>query len=316
MKAYEVESVSIAKIAVGARRRESVGSVADLKASLDRVGQIHPITVRREGNEFELVAGERRLRSAESLGWKKIWARIGDFTDEELRDFELEENVGRLDLTPAEASKARLRALEKAAADVAKAMETCDNDVTGKRGPKPGPSQVLSGGDAKKRSALRQEISRNRRHVEAAEIHPEFAEQNWKQSHVLAATDALKAIPKREQKAAVELVTARGVDPQSAVKMLENLAEKPPENRKEIFDMYQSGDARKRSLALTRASKLPPLPPPILADLDEAVRRLRKAASREGPRASKYAALASDVAGLLEAEEKDYERLKTAEEAK
>lgn len=80
---------------------------------------------------------------------------------------------------PRIASKARLRALEKAAADVAKAMETCDKDVTGKRGPKPGPSQVLSGGDAKKRSALRQEISRNRRHVETAEKFPVSDGDDW-----------------------------------------------------------------------------------------------------------------------------------------
>ena len=58
-----------------------------------------PITVRLNGEGFESVAGKRRLRAAEALGWKKIRARIGKFSDDELREIELDENTVRLDPT-------------------------------------------------------------------------------------------------------------------------------------------------------------------------------------------------------------------------
>jgi ParB-like chromosome segregation protein Spo0J len=45
--------------------------------------QIHRITVRPNGDGVELVAGESRLLAAESLGWRKIIARVGNFDDEQ-----------------------------------------------------------------------------------------------------------------------------------------------------------------------------------------------------------------------------------------
>ena len=305
---YAVESVPISHVKEGLRRREKIGPLAKLQASLDRVGQIHPITVRVQREGYELVAGGRRLAAAKALGWKKVWARVGVFSDDELRAIELEENTGRLDLTPVEASAARLRALEKAAKDL-----IGNNVVADKRGPKPGPAAALSGGSEKKRKALSMELSRNRRHVEAAEAHPAFQSKNWRQSHVLAASEALSEIPKRDQGVAVSMVTALGVDPKSAVKMLETIAEKPAPERKAILDLYLSDDPKDKSLAITRAAKLPPVPPPVLADLDQAVRWVDKAAGRETPRAAKYSTLVKKLSALRESEEKDYERFKAAE---
>ena len=105
-------------IHVGHRRREKLGPIGGLKASLERVGQIHPITVRMNGSGYELVAGERRLKAFKSLGWKRIRARVGSFTDEELRDIEFDENAVRLDLIPFEVSKARLRQIEAAEREI------------------------------------------------------------------------------------------------------------------------------------------------------------------------------------------------------
>ena len=56
--------------------------------SLDRA-QLHPITVRAQKDGYELVAGGRRLAAAKALGWKKVWARVGVFSDDELRAIEL-----------------------------------------------------------------------------------------------------------------------------------------------------------------------------------------------------------------------------------
>lgn len=99
-------------------------------------------------------------------------------------------------MTPAEASKARLRVLEREAAAVGKA----DNIVRKGHRP-PGPAKTLSGGSEKKQAALQQEISRNRRHVQAVEEHPAFDQAGWKRSHVLAASESLAALPKRDQAA-------------------------------------------------------------------------------------------------------------------
>jgi hypothetical protein len=95
-------------------------------------------------------------------------ARIGTFDDEMLRDIELDENTCRLDLTPSEAAAERLRSLERdAAAAIGNAVVT-----DRKRGPKPGTAAILSGGDKDRRNALKVEMSRNRKHVAAAEAHP------------------------------------------------------------------------------------------------------------------------------------------------
>lgn len=145
-------------------------------------------------------------------------------------------------------------------------------------------------------------------------VNPVFRSVGWRPSHIVAASEALEAIPKRDQEIVAQMVTEPGVDPKSAITMLETLAEKPAAERREIVNLYKSDDPAKRSLAKTRAAKLPPVPPAVLADLDQAVRWLDKAASRETPRSQNYEALAAKVRSLQEAEEKDYERLKAAEE--
>ena len=305
---YAVEHVPLAKIDIGTRRREDLGSIAKLKSSLERVGQIHPVTLRSVGGRYELVAGERRLESARGLGWPKLWARVGDFTDGELRAIELEENIGREDLTPVEASAARLRALEK------EAESMTDIYVSHKkRGQKPGPAQALSGGNAKKQAALHQEISRNRRHVELAEAHPAFKGAQWKQSQALAARESLALIPKKDHDAAIALVTGPGVDPRSAVKMLETIATKPAAARKEILDLSRSDDPAKRSLAMTRAIQLPPVPPDVLSHLDEAIRRLTKAVACKTKHAVTCQSILDRVLKLRDAEVADYETLKERE---
>ena len=77
----------------------------ELQESLKASGLLQPITVRpspKQRNEFELIAGERRLRAATSLGWKKIPAVVRDTTDEEILTLALVENLQRADLNPIE----------------------------------------------------------------------------------------------------------------------------------------------------------------------------------------------------------------------
>lgn len=105
--------LGLSLIKVGDRRREDYGDIDSLAASMSEHGLIHPIVVDAHDN---LVAGGRRLRAAELLGWESIPAtRLGDLTPEQLREIELEENLRRKDLTPIEASRTMVELAETVA---------------------------------------------------------------------------------------------------------------------------------------------------------------------------------------------------------
>ena len=76
--------------------------LAQLQASLAANGLLQPITLRRTGNSYELVAGERRLRAATRLGWTEIPAIVKDYDDKALLTLALVENLQRSDLNPIE----------------------------------------------------------------------------------------------------------------------------------------------------------------------------------------------------------------------
>jgi ParB family chromosome partitioning protein len=76
--------------------------LAQLQSSLSANGLLQPITVRRAGSHFELIAGERRLRAATRLGWSEIPAIVKDYDDKALLTLALVENLQRADLNPIE----------------------------------------------------------------------------------------------------------------------------------------------------------------------------------------------------------------------
>jgi len=87
------------------RKDFSPQALKDLQDSLKSSGLLQPITVRRtrEGREqYELVAGERRLRAATELGWATISAVIKETDDRDLLALALVENLQRSDLNPVE----------------------------------------------------------------------------------------------------------------------------------------------------------------------------------------------------------------------
>ena len=78
--------------------------LADLESSLRVNGLLQPITVRPapRGDGFELIAGERRLRAAQRLGWTEIPAVVRDVDDKLLLSLAMVENLQRADLNPIE----------------------------------------------------------------------------------------------------------------------------------------------------------------------------------------------------------------------
>jgi ParB family transcriptional regulator, chromosome partitioning protein len=85
------------------RKSFDEAELSDLEASLRANGLLQPISVRRlEGGGFELIAGERRLRAAQRLGWSDIPAIVHDVDDRTSLTLALVENLQRTDLNPIE----------------------------------------------------------------------------------------------------------------------------------------------------------------------------------------------------------------------
>ncbi|MCD1147828.1 ParB/RepB/Spo0J family partition protein [Peptoniphilus sp. KCTC 25270] len=74
----------------------------NLSKSIGEVGILQPILVKKAGEEFEIIAGERRLRAAQMAGLEKVPVLISDFTEEETDNIALIENIQREDLNPIE----------------------------------------------------------------------------------------------------------------------------------------------------------------------------------------------------------------------
>lgn len=85
-----------------ARFDYSPESVEDLVDSIRRVGIIEPLIVRKEGEEFSLIAGRRRRTAAEILQLATVPCLIVKSTDEEADLLTLHENLYRKDFGPIE----------------------------------------------------------------------------------------------------------------------------------------------------------------------------------------------------------------------
>jgi ParB family chromosome partitioning protein len=88
------------------RRTFKAGALAELANSIKENGIIEPLVVRRTGDGFELIAGERRLRAAKMVGLKEVPIVIKDVTRTESLELAIIENIQREDLNPVEEAEA------------------------------------------------------------------------------------------------------------------------------------------------------------------------------------------------------------------
>lgn len=88
------------------RRKFSDEALKELSQSIDRHGLIQPIIVIKDGSDFTLIAGERRLRATKLLGLSKIKAIVANIADKKLRELALIENIQRENLSPIELANA------------------------------------------------------------------------------------------------------------------------------------------------------------------------------------------------------------------
>ena len=87
------------------RKHFDPAALAELTESIRASGVIQPIVVRRVGEDYELIAGERRWRAAKEAGLERIPAVVRDATNVQSLEIALVENLLREDLNPLEAAE-------------------------------------------------------------------------------------------------------------------------------------------------------------------------------------------------------------------
>jgi ParB family chromosome partitioning protein len=81
------------------RTQVDEATLAELTSSIEASGLLQPVVVRPQNGKYELIAGERRLRAVQRLGWTKIPAVVRDVDDPTLLTLSLIENLQRDGLT-------------------------------------------------------------------------------------------------------------------------------------------------------------------------------------------------------------------------
>lgn len=82
--------------------RFALGDLSGLKKSIESKGIIEPIIVRRLGDKYQIISGERRYSAAMELGLRELPCVIREADDKETLELALIENLQRKDLTPFE----------------------------------------------------------------------------------------------------------------------------------------------------------------------------------------------------------------------
>ena len=88
-------------------------SIEELAQSIKEKGVIQPLLVRRKGDNYELIAGERRLRASILLGLKEIPIIVRDVSDQDSLELALIENIQREGLNPIEEAHAYQHLVDK-----------------------------------------------------------------------------------------------------------------------------------------------------------------------------------------------------------
>ena len=81
-------------------------ALKELASSISKHGVIMPIIVNKSGDRYMIIAGERRFRASKIAGLKKVPVIIKNYTDRQIKEISLIENLQREDLNPIEAATA------------------------------------------------------------------------------------------------------------------------------------------------------------------------------------------------------------------
>lgn len=113
------------------------GALKDLADSIKEQGVLQPLLVtEKESGEYQLVAGERRLRASKMAGLKKVPAILKEFSEQEKMEVALVENIQRENLNPIEEARVYRQlkddydlTLDEVAETVGKSSQTISSSI-------------------------------------------------------------------------------------------------------------------------------------------------------------------------------------------
>lgn len=88
------------------RKQFDEEALQELSDSIKKYGVLEPLIVTKKSDYYEIIAGERRWRAARLAGLKEIPVVIREYTDKEIMEISLIENIQREDLNPIEEAQA------------------------------------------------------------------------------------------------------------------------------------------------------------------------------------------------------------------
>ena len=88
-------------------------SLDELTKSVKQYGVLQPIIVKKIGNRYEIVAGERRWRAAQAAGLAEVPVVVRDYDDQKAKEIAIIENIQRTDLNPLEEALAYKSLIEE-----------------------------------------------------------------------------------------------------------------------------------------------------------------------------------------------------------
>ena len=95
------------------RRHFDEDALLELSESIKQYGVLQPLLVSDKKDYFEIIAGERRWRAAKMAGLKEVPVVVKEFTDQEIVEISLIENIQREDLNPIEEAMEYKRLMEE-----------------------------------------------------------------------------------------------------------------------------------------------------------------------------------------------------------
>lgn len=95
------------------RKAFSDEQLQELMDSIREKGILQPLLVRRRGDGFEIIAGERRWRAAQRVGLKEVPILVKEVTESEMLELSLIENIQRENLNPIEEAEAYKKLLDQ-----------------------------------------------------------------------------------------------------------------------------------------------------------------------------------------------------------
>lgn len=108
-KEDQVQQIAVTKILANPFQPRKIfdeTAIEELASSIIEHGIIQPIVVRKSGRKYEIVAGERRYRAAKLAGLAEVPVIVKDFTEQQMMEVAILENLQREDLTPIEEAEA------------------------------------------------------------------------------------------------------------------------------------------------------------------------------------------------------------------